>query len=77
MKKTSTAVASLALVTGIILGGAGAAQAVDWHESSSYSTKAKCEAERKIFIQDGYKVMQCVQPPRTTDVVRWTFFWAR
>ncbi len=77
MKRMGVAVASMALAAGMVFSGAGAAQAVDWFESPSYSTGAQCNAERRQYVQNGFRVMACVQPPRTNGAVRWTFFWAR
>lgn len=76
MKKLSAATATAVLVAGVLLGVTGTAQAAVSNESS-HPTQAKCLAERKLFIQEGYTVTRCHRAPSTTGVERWAFWWNR
>ncbi len=57
-KKLSATAAGIVLVTGMVFGGAATAQAASWF--GPFTDLAYCQAERRIFMQEGYSVGPCV-----------------
>jgi ABC-type sugar transport system substrate-binding protein len=60
-KKLLASAAGLALAAGMVMGGAAAAQAASWF--GPFTDSAYCQAERRIFMQEGYNVGPCVHRP--------------
>lgn len=57
-KKLSATAAGVVLVAGMVFGGAAAAQAAAWF--GPFTDMTYCQAERRIFMQEGYNVGACV-----------------
>lgn len=57
-KKLSATAAGVVLVAGMVFGGAAAAQAAAWF--GPFTDMTYCQAERRIFMQEGYSVGPCV-----------------
>ena len=57
-KKLMGAAAGLALTVGLVAGAPLAASAASW--AGAYVDASHCQADRRLFIQEGYSAGPCV-----------------
>ncbi|WP_217183419.1 hypothetical protein [Streptomyces sp. AC495_CC817] len=59
MRKSVKTIASVTLAVGMLAGSATMAAAASGGPVSGFNTLTACNAERKLFIQEGYGVSAC------------------